>query len=254
MNLREETKEIQELLGEYCRTGEEKELPGVTPGRIHHYRRLIWNVVKDTLDTAFPISLTALGEESWDLLVNDFFTAGLPQTPQVWKLPFEFYQSHANQETGKRLQLNFLDDLLLFEWMEIEVHTMPDRPYPDFVANGNLFLDKLAFNPEHEIVQLEYPVHTHPVSQASEMKGDYFALLYRLPESGNVQFLALSALNTYIFTRLLESDLPLNEIKGEFARIGGIESGRYLDDALDKFFSDLMDKKLILGFKSTAAP
>jgi hypothetical protein len=250
MSLREETREIQELLGEYCRTGEEQELPGITPGRIHHYRRLVWNAVKDTLDTAFPITLAALGEDSWEELVSDFFAAGLPQTPQVWKLPFEFYLYHAKQETGKRLKLNYLDDLLLFEWMEIEVHTMPDRPYPEYVEKGNLFLDKLAFNPEHEIVQLAYPIHIHPAKQASEMKGDYFALLYRMPESGNVRFLALSALNTYILTRLMEANVPLNEIKGEFARLAGIESGRYLDEALKKFFSDLMERKLILGFLS----
>jgi hypothetical protein len=132
--------------------------------------------------------------------------------------------------------------------MEIEVHTMPDRPYPEYVMKGNLFLDRLAFNPEHEIVQLEYPIHTHPASQASGMKGDYFALLYRLPESGNVKFLALSPLNTYILTRLMEAEVPLNDIKGEFARIAGIESGRYLDDSLEKFLGDLMDRKLILGF------
>ena len=250
MSLREETKQIQEMLGEYCRTGEEQELPGVTPGRIHHYRRLIWNAVKNTLDTAFPITVAALGEDSWDLLVFDFFAAGIPQTPQIWKLPYEFYRFHADRKTGKQIQKRFLDDLLLFEWMEIEVHTMPDRPYPEFVEEGDLFQDRLAFNPEHEIVQLEYPVHTHPVSQATEMTGEYFALLYRLPGSGNVQFLALSALNTYIFTRLLEADVPMNEIKGEFARVAGIESERYLDDALKKFFGDLLDRKLILGFKS----
>ncbi len=249
MNLREETKEIQELLGEYCRTGQEQELPGVTPGRIHHYRRLIWNVVKDTLDTAFPISLAALGEESWDLLVNDFFTAGLPQTPQVWKLPFEFYQYHASRESGKRLSLPFLDDLLYFEWMEIEIHTMPDRPYPDFVKEGDLLKNTLAFNPEYEIVRLEYPVHTHPVREARELSGEYFSLLYRMPESGHVQFLNLSALNVYIITRLQEEKVPLNEIKNEIARVAGIESGRYLDDALRKFCGDLLERKMILGFK-----
>jgi hypothetical protein len=250
MSLREETNEIQELLGEYCRTGEVQELPGLTPGRIHHYRRLVKNAVKNTLDTAFPISVAALGEDPWELLVDDFFAAGLPQTPQIWKLPYEFYRFHADQETGKRIQKSFLDDLLIFEWMEIEVHTMPDRSYPEFTEKGNLFMDRLAFNPEHEIVQLEYPVHTHPVHQAIEMKGEYFALLYRLPDSGNVRFLALSALNTYIFTRLLEADVPLDELKGEFARVAGIESGRYLVDALRKFFGDLLERKLILGFKS----
>ena len=249
MHLLKETISIQEQLGEYCRTGLEPELPGLTPGRVHHYRRLISNVVHDTLRTAFPISVAALGEDTWLLLVEDFFSAGVPQTPQVWKLPFEFYQYHASKESGNRLSLPFLDDLLYFEWMEIEIHTMPDRPYPDFVNEGDLLQDTLAFNPEYEIVRLEYPVHTHPVREAIELKGEYYSLLYRMPESGHVQFLNLSALNAYIITRLQEEKVPLNEIKNEFARVAGIESGRYLDDALRKFVGDLLERKMILGFK-----
>jgi uncharacterized protein len=248
MHLREETIAIQERLGEYCRTGVEPELPGITPGRIHHYRRLVSKVVKDTLHTAFPISVAALEKDQWDLLVEDFFSHGIPQTPQVWKLPFEFYRYHAEQETGRKTGLPFLDDLLYFEWMEIEVHTMPDRPNPDFINEGDLLLDRLAFNPEHEIVQLHYPVHTHPVREARELEGEYFALLYRVPESGNVQFLSLSALNVYIIRRLQEEKVPLNIIKNEIAQVAGIESSRYLDEALQKFIGDLMERKLVLGF------
>lgn len=248
MHLHKETITIQEELGEYCRTGEARELPGITPGRIHHYRRLISNVVKDTLHTAFPITVAALEESQWAELVQDFFTEGIPQTPQVWKLPLEFYEFHAGRETGRKMDLPFLDDLLYFEWMEIEIHTMPDRPYPDFESKGDLFQDRLVFNPEYEIVQLDYPIHTHPVSEALHMKGNHFALLYRLPETGHVQFLGLSALNVYIITRLQEENVALNEIKNEFARVAGIESGRYLDDALEKYLGDLLERKMILGF------
>ncbi len=193
--------------------------------------------------------MAALEESQWEELVQVFFTEGIPQTPQVWKLPFEFYEYHAGRETGKRMDLPFLDDLLYFELMEIEIHTMPDRPYPDFISEGDLFQDTLAFNPEYEIIQLDYPIHTHPFSEALHMKGDHFALLYRLPESGHVQFLGLSALNVYIITRLQEEKVPLNEIKNEFARVAGIESGRYLDDALSKYLGDLLERKMILGFK-----
>jgi hypothetical protein len=249
MKLREETIRIQEQLGDYCRTGVEQELPGLTPGRVQHYRRLISNVVHDTLRTAFPISVAALNEDTWHTLVEDFFSAGVPQPPQVWKLPFEFYEYHASKETASRMDLPFLDDLLYFEWMEIEVHTMPDRPYPEFVGEGDIMQDMLVFNPEHEIIRLEYPVHTHPVHEARHMKGDYFALLYRLPGSGHVQFLNLSALNVYIITGLQEAQVPADEIKHEFARVSGIESGRYLHDALRTFLGDLLERKMILGYK-----
>ncbi len=248
MKLNEDTAKIQDLLGEYCRTGEETNIPGVTPGRIKHYRRLVYNVVRSTMDSAFPITFAALGEEQWDLLVQDFFSSGIPQTPQIWKLPFEFYQYHATNETGSRIQKNYLDDLLYFEWIEIEVHTMPDRPFPDFVKHGNIFIDRLAFNPEYEIIRLDYPVHLHPAEESLELKGEYFVLIFRSPGTGYVQFLNLSGLNTYVVTRLAEDGVPLNELKGDIARVSGIESGKYLDDGLSTFIGDLIKKKLILGF------
>jgi hypothetical protein len=253
MHLRKETIRIQEELGAYCRSGVEPDLPGVIPGRIHHYRRLVSNVVNDTLQTAFPITVAALGNNQWDQLVQDFFANGSPQTPQVWKLPLAFYHYHSGRETGKLIGKPYLDDLLCFEWMEIEVHTMPDRPHPDFVSAGDLLKDRLVFNPAHEIVKLEYPVHTHPVDEAMSLKGAFYALLYRLPESGTVQFLDLSGLNVYIITRLQEEQLPLNRIKNEFARVAGIESVQYLDDALKQFLGDLLERQLILGFEKESA-
>jgi hypothetical protein len=248
MKLREDTIRIQEELGAYCRTGKEADLPGITPGRVHHYRRLISNAVSDTLQTAFPIARIALGDENWNTLVEDFLSGGLPQTPQLWMLPLEFYRYHVSRESGNRMELPFLDDLLYFEWMEIEIHTMPDRPTPDFLDKGNLFLDRLAFNPEHEIVKLEYPVHLYPAQESIAKKGEYYVLIYRIPVSGQVQFLDLSPLHVYIITRLQEEAQPLREIKHEFARVAGIESLSYLDDALSAFLGDLLERKMILGF------
>jgi hypothetical protein len=46
----------------------------------------------------------------------------------------------------------------------------------------------------------------------------------------------------------MEEEVPLNEIKGDIAQAAGIESGKYLDDALEKFIGDLREKQLILGF------
>ena len=249
MKLSEDTARIQEQLGKYCRTGVEVEIPGVTPGRLPHYRRLVNNVVRDTLDSGFPISLAALGEAQWDQLVQDFFVNGRPQSPQVWRLPFEFYQYHAARETGKRLGKPYLDDLLYFEWMEIEVHNMPDRAFPEYVNEGKRLYNRLAFNPEYEIVRMSYPVHMYAATEAAELKGDYFVLIFRSPDTGYVQFLNLSALNVYILTRMVEEDLPADQLRGEIALATGIESGKYLDEALENLIGELMQKQLILGFK-----
>jgi hypothetical protein len=249
MNLKKDTAIIQEQLGEYCRTGVETDIPGVTPGRIHHYRRLVNNVVRDILDSGFPIALATLGEEQWDKMVQDFFINGKPKAPQVWRLPFEFYQYHAALETGTRIGKPYLDDLLYFEWMETEVYNMTDRPFPEFVKEGKVLEDRLAFNPEYEIIRMEYPVHMHPAEKTPEIKGVYFVLIFRAPDTGYVQFLNLSSLNAYILTRLVEEDLPVGHLRGDIAQSTGIESGTYLDAALEKFVEELMRKQLILGYK-----
>jgi len=252
MPLRDDTARIQEQLGAFCRNGEAAgDIPGVTPGRISHYRRLVRNVVRDALDSAFPITHAALGEPGWDVLVPEFFTEGQPQSPQIWKLPYEFYLFHVERDSAERLGKPFLDDLLYFEWIEIEVHNMPDRPYPPFSTYGDLLSDRLVFNPEFEIIRLEYPVHLHPADATPALKGEFYILVFREPETGFVRFLNLSGLNAWLITKISDGERAAEELKGELARASGIESGRFLDETLSGFLTDLKDKGLILGFLKT---
>jgi len=251
MKLHEDTRKIQETLGNYCRTGGKLELPGLTPGRVRHYHRLVMNVVKDTLSVAFPITRAALPDSGWNELVTGFFEQGDPRTPRVWMLPLEFYRFHLYRESGTRLGLPWLNDLLLFEWMEIEVHTMPDVDPGPYVNHGKLLNDALVFNPEKRLLSLDYPVHLHPVEQASGMKGSWFVMLYRLPESGNVRFLDLSPLHVHILAEMEEREAAVSDLKAEIARISGIESEAFLDETLEKLLGAFMEKQLILGFKPT---
>ena len=60
MLLTEHTKQVQLDLAEYCRTGEYKPLPGITANRVEHYRRLVFNVVKNTdLSGSYRVQLVA---------------------------------------------------------------------------------------------------------------------------------------------------------------------------------------------------
>ncbi len=248
MKLRKDTEHIQHLLGRYVRDGIDRIIPGVAPGRVKHYRRLVYNVVKDTMDTAFPIARSALAEEEWDRMVHEFFSLESLHVPQIWKLPREFYRYHAAHDTGDRIGKPYLSDLLYFEWMEIEVHTMPDRPFPEIRTEGNILSDPLAFNPEHELVRLAYPVHLHSAEQSIRLKGDYYVMVYRMPGTGNIQFLDLTELHVYMILKMIEERIPLASILGEIAQATGIESETYLEEALGQFIRELIDKKLVLGF------
>jgi hypothetical protein len=248
MKLRKDTERIQHLLGQYVRDGIDRAIPGVTPGRVKHYRRLVYNVVKDTMDTAFPIARSALGSGEWDRMVYNFFSQEELQVPQVWKLPLEFYRYHTARDTGTSIGKPYLSDLLYFEWIEIEVHTMPDRPYPQVKTDGDFLKDVLAFNPEHEIIRLKFPVHLHPAESSIPLKGDYYVMVYRMPGSGNVKFLDLTELHVYMILKMVEDRIPVASITGEIAMAAGIESETYLEQVLEQFIRELMEKKLVLGF------
>lgn len=248
MKLLNETKEIQNLLGEYCKTGKAVTLPGVTGGRLHHYRRLVYNVVKSTMDQAFPIASSSMNPETWDQLVDDFFANHTTRSAQIWKLPLEFYEYHFYSNTADKLKMPYLNDLLYFEWVEIEIHTMQDIAYPEYNEKGDFLLDSIALNPEHQIMQLNYPVHIYSLAECKDKKGQYFVLLFREPETGNVRFMELSVLHAFIMMKINETALPLQSFKGEIASIAAVESEKFLDDYLHTFISDLRSRKMVLGY------
>ncbi len=248
MKLRSETAEIQEFLGKYCKTGEEVSIPGITDGRVHHYRRLVYNVVKNTMDQAFPITVSSMEEEEWNNLVHEFFANHQATSTQIWKLPYEFYQYHFSRDTGSKLEKPYLGDLLYFEWAEIKIHTMPDKDAGDFINEGNPITGRFVLNPEHELIQLSYPVHIHPVTKVEENKGSYYVLLFRHPDTGNVKFLDLSILHAFMLTKVQETGDSIEKFKGEIARIANVESEKFLDEFLSDFVLKLMDRKMILGY------
>ncbi|MFC2080058.1 DUF2063 domain-containing protein [Bacteroidota bacterium] len=250
MKLQSDTKDIQDLLAGYCKTGKEVPIPGIAKGRIHHYRRLVFNVIKNTMDQAYPIASSSMEAKIWDSLVDEFFSTHSAASTQIWKLPFEFYEYHKLADTAGRLNMPYLNDLLYFEWAEIEIHTMPDVPYPSFLESGNILNDSLVLNPEHEILQLEYPVHKHALKEIENKKGLYHVLLFREPETGNVRFMELSVLHAFILMKISETGLPLQEFKGEIASISGVESEKFLDDFLISFIQDLMKSRMVLGYSN----
>lgn len=248
MKLKPETIQAQHALADYCRTGKNVKLDGITPNRIHHYRRLVFNVVKNTISQAFPISKKIIGDH-WENLVHNFFVNHNSQTPQVWKLPFEFYEYIKKEKYANKLQLPFLNDLLYFEWIEIEVYTMPDIEINPFEKNGDMLNDALVVNPEFKLMLLEYPVHIFEAQAAVQKKGNFYVLCFREPETGKVKFINLSIFHVFIIERLLNSHNSLSLIIDEAIQFFEIIDTTYLWKNTQRFIQDMMNQKFILGYK-----
>lgn len=247
--LKKETQLQQNLLADYCRTGIEPEgLIGINKENLHHYRRLVYNIVTDILETAYPITYSYLNKEIWNDLVNEYFTEHKCQTTQVWRMPLEFYEYCIAKNKTEELNTPFLNDLLYFEWLELDVHTMEDIDYPPFKIEGDLLSEQIVLNPEYRIIPLSFPVHTTPPGEElTAKKGNYFLLIYREKESGNVQFVDLSMFYTYVLENIANGAL-LKDILVEANSAFGINDIKLLKDKSLHFMEDLRNRKFILGF------
>ena len=248
--LKKETYLQQSILANYCRDGVEPVgLIDVKQKNLHHYRRLVFNIASDILETAYPITFSYLNEIDWKDLVTSYFKDHKCQTNQVWRMPHEFYEYCKENNIAEKLNVPFLNDLLLFEWLELEVHTMPDEKFPNYLKEGDLFSQQILFNPEYKLVPLSYPVHKiAPGEELIEKKGNYFLLIYREKETGNVQFIDLSMFYTFLIENIANG-LLVKDILVEANSMFGINDIKLLKDSTSVFLIDLQKRNFILGFK-----
>ena len=184
----------------------------------------------------------------WDRLVNDFFTDHKAQSPQVWKLAGEFFGYWKSNPHALMEKYPFLPDLLAFEWIEIEVFMMEDIPYPGASDNGDYLADPVAFNPEHRIIRVEYPVHIRNAKRiTSADKNDHYILIFREQESGKVQFIDMSAYLTLVIENMING-LTLSAILNELKAQVNENDLEELSTNTVEFLHTLKAKKFILGF------
>lgn len=247
MLLNNKTYTTQAKLANYCRTGEETEITGAQAKRLPHYRRLIYNVINDTLATTYPIAFKYIEKTLIENICHEFFSRHSCAHPQVWRMPKEFFEYCKEKEIGKQHNLPYLNDLLYFEWLEAEMYMMEDKKYPAFRSSENWMKECLALNPEYELIKLDYPVHLTTPPEASTMQGTYFVLLFREQESGRIQFVNLSALYAYLIENIAQEEKTLEQILSDTLVIFGINDAELLQKEALRFINDLHKKGFILG-------
>jgi hypothetical protein len=198
--LKEKTRHQQGMLAEFCRSNKLAEELEVRKERVHHYRRLVFNIILDMMDTMYPISKRLFPENEWVQLIHRFFENHKCSDPQVWRMP-RFLIDYVRENEKDILQKHpFLADLLLIEWKELEWFTNEDQS-PVEIKNGFNF----HFHPEHEILILDFPVFKKEgIDFWKNNKGKYFLLIYRHPENRKVYYNELDALSSFIWESIKE--------------------------------------------------
>jgi hypothetical protein len=249
MQLLERTHKYQSSLANYCRTGKWENIPGVQKENITQYHRLVYNVVDDTLQSAYPLTYDLLTKKEWDKAVSNFLINHSCQSPQLWYMPKEFYQYIVNTGSPLLKKYPFLEELLSFEWMETELFMMEDKPVK-VKNNGDVLTDLLVINPEHQFLSFTYPVHSKKAKLIKEAdKQSYFVIGYRDIE-GSVIFTDLSPALVRLLEYLNEAPASLKELIQQFTAEFNIILTATDQRSIGSFFENAFQRNLIIGFQN----
>lgn len=251
MSLLEKTTSAhQSALASYCRTGKYKAIPGVIEENVVQYRRLVYNVVEDTLQSAYPLTYELLSAKEWKSLVNLFFTDHACSSPQVWYMPKELYEFVVETKHPLTKKYPFLPELLWFEWLEVELYMMEDKPV-EFISQGDFIKDMLVLNPEHHLQHFTFPVHVKNAKFISlSDKGNYFLEMHRHPQTGSISFMDLSPAFVRMIELLDEQPLHMGEVLEKACNELQVEVTKPIVNATVAFLERALENKLILGYGS----
>lgn len=245
------TKTQQNNFTKFCKTAEPQVIDGLTDGRIHHYRRLIYGVIDDSLRSAYPLTENLLTEDEWKILIDSFIANHNCQSPQIWQMPFEFYEFINKNNFDVKIKYPHLTDLLLFEWKEIEIYMMEDLN--DNIKNISSNINensKVIINKEHEILELSYPVHLKSAKEIySNDAGNYFVLIFRAEDK--VQFYDVAPVFVWFINELSNNQKYISDVINEAIKLNIQVGKEIIKQNLLSFVNTMRAKGFILGFENS---
>lgn len=243
---------LQSALGQYCRTGLTPP-PSSLPDHMPHYRRLVSQIMKDSLKTAFPLTRACIGKKRWRKMTDQFAAQHPCQTPQIWRLPAEFVEFYSQNPLPFRKSFPFLSELLHYEWLDIDLFMMDDiepHPYIPYRPGSDAPLVAL---PEIKILPLLYPVHLKNAAEIRpEDEGQYFVSFHRDFQSKSVKCHDLSYPFVALLVQLHEAPCRPSDLLHSLIGLGVAP-----DEApslLDQFINFARNQQLILGCAKPPTP
>lgn len=237
---------LQNELVKYCRTGSEEPLT-TKQENTHHYRRLVINLVRDILTKAYPFTKELLGKDNWEKAVKHFFSTHKCQTAQVWKMPKEFCEFYSENPLPFDHASSFIPELLLFEWMELELFMMEDEEIFPFHVEGNKENEIFVNNPEIRIMPLNFPFHQKKVTKITESdKGQYFVVFVRNHETKKVKYHDINYPMAEMLIRMNDEPTKISDLISILAKYEKDENKQL--KLVNEFIDFSLKHNLILGF------
>ena len=128
--------------------------------RMAIYRELFYNNVEGFLSNTFPVLRAIHDDDRWHVLVRDYFSHHLSQTPLFLEIPREFLVWLQQEHSKHDGDLPFMYELAHYEWVELALSISDEScergdldPASNFMT-GIPLLSPLAWH-----LSYQYPVH-----------------------------------------------------------------------------------------------
>lgn len=156
--------QYQHRFTQYIRTRESASRPtGVDARRIRVYADLVFNNLKQTVSTCFPVARKVLGERRWNRMLRAFLAQHACATPLFRQIPEEFLHWLENAQSEDIPA--WLPSLAHYEWVElaIAVSDIPDVASCRIDPAGDLLQGRPVLAPV--MMLLSYPYAVHRISK-----------------------------------------------------------------------------------------
>lgn len=242
-----DSKELQKKFSDNVRNGCEGDFPEVNGKTFAIYHKHLKKKLSRLLGFVFTLTQEAIGADLWEKCILQFLASQSVSGESVLGLSHAFYTYL--KDKCKEIQYPFLEELVNFEYLLVELFYLEDIPPLPFQPVGNRLESAVVFNPEHRFLALDYPVFKYEGPDLAQRKGSYYLLLYRHPTLFTVEIIELSALYFSALSMMAEQSVSLLAAIERAARELGIPKEEINPEQMFNFFDSLQEQRVILGFQ-----
>lgn len=229
---------LQLQLANRIRTGK-GELDNIESRRVTIYKELFFNNIESFCSTAFPVTQSLLGTETWGRLVRRFFVEHQCETPHFIEISQEFL-SYLIEKQSEYPDFPYLAELAHYEWIELDLSVKPNVYKTNTENDGVNKLDGFILSPECYPLLYNYPVHVISLDNYDTIEPQLTGLVVYRNVEFNVKFILVDQL-TVILLQLIQQNAGItkqsliNELIGLNESFTEAQMDAFLANALPRF-------------------
>ncbi len=199
--------------------------PDVEQRRLDVYRELLFNNVRDFVETAYPVLKSLLPESGWQELVRRYFALHHARSPYFRDISLEFREWVQASEADWLARQPWVQELMHFEWMELAADCAEVGEAPACQPAGDLLAGVPCARPALWPLVYRWPVHRFSPANPPEREPPEQAtclLAYR-DDDDMLHFMEVSPLSARL-VEMIQSGEPRSgaELLASLAREAGL--------------------------------